>query len=500
MRSRPSARPHRAATFAIGTTTVNCTVTDNGGLTASGAFTVTVTNNGPSFTAPADITTPATSAAGAAVTFTASGTDIEDGAIAAVCAPASGATFAIGTTTVNCTVTDNGGLTASGAFTVTVTNNGPSFTAPGDITTAATSAAGAAVTFTAAGTDIEDGAIAAVCAPASGSTFAIGTTTVNCTVTDNGGLTASGAFTVTVTNNGPSFTAPGDITTPATSAAGAAVTFTAAGTDIEDGAIAAVCAPASGATFAIGVTTVNCTVTDSGGLTATGTFMVTVTNNGPSFTAPADITTAATSAAGAAVTFTAAGNDIEDGAIAAVCAPASGSTFAIGTTTVNCTVTDNGGLTASGAFTVTVTNNGPSFTAPGNITTPATSAAGAAVTFTAAGNDIEDGAIAAVCAPASGSTFAIGATTVNCTVTDNGGLTATGAFTVTVTNNGPSFTAPLDITIAATSAAGAAVSFTAAGDDIEDGPIAAVCAPASGSTFAIGTTTVPNCTVTDNGA
>ena len=172
-----------------------------------------MTNNGPSFTAPGNITTPATSAAGAAVTFTAAGNDIEDGAIAAVCAPASGSTFAIGATTVNCTVTDNGGLTASGSFTVTVTNNGPSFTPPLNITTVATSAAGAAVTFTANGSDLEQGTIPAVCTPASGSTFVIGTTTVSCTVTDNGGLTASGSFTVTVT---PGNSAPTCSATPST--------------------------------------------------------------------------------------------------------------------------------------------------------------------------------------------------------------------------------------------------------------------------------------------
>jgi hypothetical protein len=61
------------------------------------------------------------------------------------------------------------------------------------------------------------------------------------------------------------------------------------------------------------------------------------------------------------VTFTAIGSDLEDGAIPAVCTPASGSTFAVGTTTVNCTVTDSRGATATGAFTVTVTSvAGPS--------------------------------------------------------------------------------------------------------------------------------------------
>lgn len=89
-------------------------------------------------------------------------------------------------------------------------------------------------------------------------------------------------------------------------------------------------------------------------------------------------------------------------------------------------------------------NNAPVFTPPDNITTPATSVAGAVVDFAATGTDIEDGTIAAVCQPASGSTFAIGSTTVNCTVTDSGGLTASGSFTVTVTtgNHAPECLAP----------------------------------------------------------
>jgi PKD repeat protein len=400
-------------------------------------------NTPPTFTPPANVTTPATSAAGAAVTFTATGNDAEDGSIPAVCTPASGSTFAIGTTTVNCTVTDASMATATGSFTVTVTNNPPTFVPPANIVRLATSSAGAAVTFTAAGNDVEDGVIPAVCSPASGSTFAITTTTVNCTVTDSRGSAVTGSFTVTVTNNPPTFVPPANIVRLATSSAGAVVTFSAAGTDVEDGSIPAVCAPASGSTFAITTTTVNCTVTDSKGAAATGTFTVTVNNNPPAFTPPANITRLATSSAGAVVAFSAAGTDVEDGSIPAVCAPVSGSTFPIATTTVNCTVTDSRGSFVSGSFTVTVNNNPPSFTPPANITTPATSAAGAAVTFTAAGNDLEDGVIPAVCAPASGSTFAVATRTVNCTVTDSRGATATGSFTVTVT---ASAAAPISVT------------------------------------------------------
>ena len=70
---------------------------------------------------------------------------------------------------------------------------------------------------------------------------------------------------------------------------------------------------------------------------------------------------------------------------------------------------------------------------PANITTPATSPAGAVVTYTATANDDRDGALTPTCTPASGSTFPVGTTTVTCTATDAAGNTGTGSFTVTVT-------------------------------------------------------------------
>ncbi len=75
----------------------------------------------PVVTVPADITVPATGAAGAVVTFTASAVDDVDGALTPTCTPVSGSTFPVGPTTVTCTATDTGGNPASKAFTITVT-------------------------------------------------------------------------------------------------------------------------------------------------------------------------------------------------------------------------------------------------------------------------------------------------------------------------------------------------------------------------------------------
>ena len=244
--------------------------------------------------------------------------------------------------------------TGTASFEVTVTNNAPTFTAPASIVAEATGANGASVSFAPMGSDVEDGPIAAVCTPAAG-TFAIGTTTVNCKVTDNAGAFATGSFTVTMQDTTkPTLTLPTIAPAYATGATGRIVTYTATASDIVDGGLTPTCTPASGSMFAIGTTTVNCSVTDAHGNTIGGSFNVDVLNNAPTITVPANITATATARTGAVVTFTASGNDVEDGARTAVCTPASGSTFAIGTTTVNCTVTDTRGATAQGSFTVTV--------------------------------------------------------------------------------------------------------------------------------------------------
>lgn len=193
--------PQANAALGPGTHVLGLTVDDGRGGVAKDTVTVTVTatNHAPVLAVSANLTTPATSPAGAAVTYTVTATDDLDPLVTPTCAPPSGATFAIRTTTVTCTVTDSGGLTSEDSFTVTVTNTAPTFTPPGDISTPTTGTS-ALATFTAAGTDAEDGAIDAVCTPSSGSPFPLGATTVNCTVTDRAGATAHGSFTVTVTH------------------------------------------------------------------------------------------------------------------------------------------------------------------------------------------------------------------------------------------------------------------------------------------------------------
>ncbi len=497
-----SCSPAAGSLFGFGTTTVNCTGTNDAGLSVNGSFTVTVQDTtDPIVTVPANITTEATSASGATVNFSASATDIVDGALSATCLPASGSTFPLGTTTVNCSATDAHSNTGSNSFTITVQDTtDPIVTVPANITTEATSASGATVNFSASATDAVDGTLAATCTPTSGSTFAIGTTTVNCSATDANNNTGSNSFTVTVQDTtDPTVTVPANITTEATSASGATVNFSASATDAVDGALSATCTPTSGSTFAIGTTTVNCSATDANSNTGSNSFTVTVQDTtDPIVTVPANITTEATSASGATVNFSASATDIVDGALTTTCTPASGSTFAIGTTTVNCSATDANSNTGSNSFTITVQDTtDPIVTVPANIITEATSASGATVNFSASATDVVDGTLAATCTPASGATFPLGTTTVNCSATDANSNTGSNSFTITVQDTtDPIVTVPANITTEATSASGATVNFSASATDVVDGALSTTCTPASGSTFALGTTTV-NCSATD---
>src|SRR5262245_22588482 len=499
----PTCTPASGAVFPFGATTVNCTATDSHSNTTSASFTVTVTDTtGPVVTVPANATVEATSASGAAYAFSASATDALDGAVATTCTPASGATFPFGATTVNCSATDAHGNRGSASFTVTVADaTAPVVTVPANATVEATSASGAAYAFSASATDALDGAVATTCTPASGATFPFGATTVNCSATDAHGNRGSASFTVTVADaTAPVVTVPANATVEATSASGAAYAFSASATDALDGAVATTCTPASGATFPFGATTVNCSATDAHGNRGSASFTVTVGDaTAPVVTVPANATVEATSASGAAYTFSASATDALDGTVATTCTPTSGSTFPFGPTTVNCSATDAHGNRGSASFTVTVSDTtAPVLTVPANATVEATSAAGAVHTFTVSASDVLDGPVAPTCAPASGSTFPFGPTTVSCSATDAHGNRGTASFTVTVADTtGPVVTVPANATVEATSAAGAPYTFTASATDLLDGPVATACTPTSGSTFPFGPTTV-SCTATDS--
>ena len=160
-------------------------------------------NTPPALVLPADSTVEGDTTGGATAAYDVSATDAEDAtAPTPVCVPAVGDALPLGTTTVACSATDSGGLEATGSFDITVVDTtAPTLAGmPADrsITTAA--AAGATVTFTTpTASDLVDAAPAVQCAPASGSLFPVGSTTVTCTARDASGNRSSSSFAVDVT-------------------------------------------------------------------------------------------------------------------------------------------------------------------------------------------------------------------------------------------------------------------------------------------------------------
>jgi hypothetical protein len=215
---------------------------------------------------------------------------------------------------------------------------------------------GATVTYSASANDSVDGSVPVTCSPASGSLFGFGATTVNCSASDAHGNTANGGFTVLVQDtHAPFLSLPGSQTREATNSGGAVVTYSATANDSVDGSRTVICNPASGSVFPLGPTTVNCSASDTHGNIANGSFMVLVQDTTPpSLSLPGHITVTATSSSGAAVTFTTSASDLVDGTRLVACAPASGSTFAVGDTAVSCSASDTRGNTAGGSFVVTV--------------------------------------------------------------------------------------------------------------------------------------------------
>ena len=271
----PSCSPASGLTFPLGSTTVNCSVTDSGGKSASGSFTVTVQDTtAPALNLPSPITAEATSGSGAAVSYTASATDLVDGSVTLNCSPVSGATFPLGNTTVNCSASDSRGNGASGSFSVVVADTtGPDLSLPANITEEASGPSGNAITYSASATDAVDGNVSVSCTPPSGSTFPIAATTVNCSATDAAGNTANGSFSVTVADTtAPVIAAHGDETAEATGPTGAIRNYTSPATsDAVDGTGVATCSPASGSTFPLGETVVTCNASDAAGNAATPT-------------------------------------------------------------------------------------------------------------------------------------------------------------------------------------------------------------------------------------
>ena len=392
-------------------------------------------------------------------------------------------------------------IATAGSAGQTLLTSGPALP---DLSPEAQGPTGTTVTYTTPLALDACGPATATCLPVSGSTLALGATTVTCTATDAAGNQSTSSFTVTVQDTtAPSLVQPQNLSFEQESPTGAVVTFALPGaTDLVDPAPVVVCTPPSGSTFVPGLTTVTCVATDASGNSASVSFTVAVQDTiAPSLPALGNQSVEQTSPAGAVFAYaTPTATDAADPSPSVVCTPASGGVFPPGVTTVTCTATDAAGNQSSESFTVTVQDTtGPSLSQPQNLTREQATPAGTVVTYTTPiATDPVDPNPSVACSPPSGSTFAPGVTTVTCTATDAAGNQSSVDFTITIQDTvAPALVQPAGLLAEQSNPAGAVVTYTApAATDAADPNPTVVCVPPSGSTFAPGATTV-TCTATD---
>ncbi len=223
------------------------------------------------------------------------------------------------------------------------------------------------------------------CVPAPGSLFPLGTTTVTCSESPGNAAppksrvtsAAPCSFTVTISDTQPpAITCPATVIKPTDPNKCTAMVTYPAPTVIDNcGATAApgpkgmqpdtplvpACNPASGSIFPKGTTTVLCTVLDAHSNQASCRFNVTVNDTQPPvftncranvYTAVSASCPIATSAPVSYAYPTATENC--HGGLAVTCNPPTGSTFPVGTTTVNCAAADGAGNVATCTFQLNV--------------------------------------------------------------------------------------------------------------------------------------------------
>jgi len=501
--------------FVLGNTTVTCSASDTRGNTASTSFVVNVRDTtAPTITTPSSITLNATSSNGAVFNYNASAVDLVDGSVVVNCSKASGTNFSIASTVVTCNSVDSHNNLATKSFTVTVQDITPPVISgmPANSTVEATGLSGAVSTYVMpTAVDLVDGPRTVICSKLSGSTFALGNTTVTCSASDTRGNTATKTFMVSVVDTTPPVVSgtPSNIVQEAVSPLGNIITYVApTAFDIVDPSVTINCTNVSGSLFNLGSIAVVCIAKDFSGNVGWSSFVVTIRDT----TAPVitgiltDINNVqATSPSGAVVNYSLPSvTDIVDTAVVSNCSPASNSIFSLGSTLVTCNARDFSNNTALPRyFSVTVVDTtAPVISGlPINTTREATSLNSTIVNYTAPiATDIVSGVLNTTCIKPSGSAFNLGNTTVTCSAIDSSGNLASQSFVISVVDTtAPNITGlPVNNTREATSPAGAIFTYTLpTAVDLVDGSVVVNCSKLSGSTFALGNTTV-NCTSKDS--
>src|SRR5210317_2648721 len=439
----------------LGANTVELTVTDNNGNSASGTATVTVEDNIDPVAVAQNITVQLDANGQASITTA----DVDNGS-------SDNCTFTLsldktsfdctnlGANTVTLTATDGSINTHSVTATVTVEDNIDPVAVAQNITVQLD--ANGQVSITTA--DVANGssdncAFTLSLDKTSFDCTNLGSNTVTLTATDGSNNTHSVTATVTVEDNIDPVAVAQNITVQLDANGQASITTA----DVDNGS-------SDNCTFTLsldktsfdctnlGSNTVTLTATDGSNNTHSVTATVTVEDNiDPTITAPAAVTVNvdAGTCAAALANVTLGTPTIADNcsATASNDAPAS---FPLGNTTVTWTATDGSGNTATATQIVTVVDNiDPTITAPADVTVnvDAGACSTALSNVTLGTPTTSDNCSVASVTNDAPTSFPLGNTTVTWTVTDGAGNTTTATQTVTVIDNiDPTITCPSDIT------------------------------------------------------
>ncbi|MEY2410374.1 MAG: hypothetical protein QOF48_3044, partial [Verrucomicrobiota bacterium] len=210
--------------------------------------------------------------------------------------------------------------------------------------------------------------------------------------------------------------------------------------------------PAPGTMLNIGTYNVKLIVTDTMGLSATCTAVVVVADvTPPAIACSTNIVTECTGPTGAIVAYTVTASDDCNPNPSLMCAPASGTLFPNGTTTVNCNANDGNGNMTNCSFTVSVVDRMAPVVVcpPSRVFNLPPGQCGTNVAYANPTYMDCDTSATVVCTPASGSLFQAGATVVvNCTVTDASANASTCSFTIAVFESvKPLIACPPDVTV-----------------------------------------------------
>lgn len=436
----------------IGNTDIIYTATTSGGISATCSFVVEVidTQDPVFYACPSDVNAMAgADSCYAIASWTAPGAFDNCPGLIVTSDYAPGASFPMGSTLVTYVATDVNGNVDSCSFTVNVTDNIAPVIAgcPTNVTlNSDPSICGAVATWTAPTATDNCSLVSFTSTHLSGAVFPIGTTTVTYTATDAAGLNTYCSFTVTVVDSQVPvlLNCPSDMTVSANfNMCAAQVSWIAPTAGDNCGGATIVGTRSSGDLFPIGTSTVTYYITDASGNMDSCSFTVTVVDmHAPQITAcppSVNVSTDENSCEALVGWTTPIGLDNCSG-VTLTSNFNSGDAFPIGTHTVTYIATDEGGLSASCSFTITVEDRiAPTFqNCPSNIEVQGLlDTCGAYVTWNqplAIDNCTMDTVISNY---SSGSFFPVGETTVIYTAVDSSGMMTSCSFVIVVLNNNP---------------------------------------------------------------